>query len=174
MGADLRPLTAEDQCRRLEREVSEIVEDEAGGSLHDIPLLRSRVAQAMDLALRALQVDYNVPVQRQLKYGPNLRFDGFFVKGSSEYMVEVKYCRSRANPVRLAESAQPLSAGITHYGWREVRIVLAVVFDDPKVDLAAEKRRLLDSLGIINAKLELVCNNFETLADRFGVGSQHP
>lgn len=172
MGADLRPLTPEDQRRRLEREVSEIVEDKAGSTLQDTPLLRSRVAQAVDLALRAIQVDYNVPVQRQLRYGPNLRFDGFFVKGSSEYMVEVKYCRPRTNPVWLTESAQSLSAEITHYGWRNVRIVLAVVFDEPNVDLAAEKRRILDSLEIINAKIELVCNNFETLADRFGIGSQ--
>jgi hypothetical protein len=134
--------------------------------------LRSRVTQAKDLALSAIQVDYNVPVQRQLRYGPNLRFDGFFVKGSAEYIVEVTYCRPRTHPVRLVEIAQSISGGITHYGWRNVRIVLAVIFDDPNADLVAEKRRILESLEIVSAKIDLVCHNFETLADRFGVGSQ--
>jgi hypothetical protein len=172
IGADLRPLPPEEQRQRLEQEVSEIVSAEAGAVLQDTPLLRSRVAQAKDLALCGIQVAYNVPVQRQLRYGPNLRFDGFFVKGSSEYIVEVKYCRPRTNPVRLAEIAQSLSGKITHYGWRNVRIVLAVVFDDSSVDLVAEKRGILESLEIISAKIDLVCNNFETLADQFGVGSQ--
>jgi hypothetical protein len=140
--------------------------------LQDTPLSRSRIAQAKDLALRAIQVDYNVPVQRQLRYGPNLRFDGFFAKGSSEYIVEVRYSRPRTHPVRLLEVAQSLSGTITHYGWHNVRIVLAVIFDDPNVDLVAEKRRILESLEIISAKIDLVCHNFETLADRFGVGSQ--
>jgi hypothetical protein len=176
----LRPLPPEVQRQRLEEEVSEIVETAASNalpsstspSLQDTPRLRSRIAQAEDLALRGIQVDYNVPIQRQLRYGPTLRFDGFFVKGSSEYIVEVKYIRPRTNPVRLAEVVQSLSGGITHYGWRNVRIVLAVVFDDPGVDLAAEKRRILESLEIISGKIDLVCYNFETLADRFGVGSQ--
>ena len=176
----MRPLSPEDQRQRLEQEVSEIVETEASNvlpgstspSLQDTPRLRSRISQAEDLALRGIQVDYNVPIQRQLRYGPNLRFDGFFVKGSSEYIVEVEYIRPRTNPVRLAEVVQSLNARITHYGWHNVRIVLAVVFDDPGVDLAAEKRRILESLEIISAKIDLVCYNFETLADRFGVGSQ--
>jgi hypothetical protein len=172
----LRPLPPEVQRQRLEREVSEFVETDASNApsstLQDTSRLRSRISQAEDLALRGIQVDYNVPIQCQLKYGPNLRFNGFFAKGGSEYIVEVKYVRPRANPVRLAEVAQSLSAEITRYGWRNVRIVLAVVFDDSGVDLAAEKSRILQSLEIVSAKIELVCYDFKELAERFGVGSQ--
>jgi hypothetical protein len=83
---ELQPQDTEQQKQKLEAEVKQAsAADEPTGVNPSIqpppaqgPISPTRYLRAEDLALRAIQAQYGVPVSRQLRAG-DLEFDGFFV-----------------------------------------------------------------------------------------------
>lgn len=87
---------------------------------------------AEDLALRTIQSDFKVPVQRQVTGGRDGGFDGVFEVNGQIRVVEVKYIGKRADPTETAErigkSLQRLLRDTSNYGWSSSEIILAAVF----------------------------------------------
>lgn len=128
----------------------------------------TRYFLAEDLALRALQDDYGVSIRRQVTAGNDPGFDGAFVVGDRLYIVEVKYYRSSFLPGKLQLSISRLAESINHYGWSNVQIILAAVFEE--LDDASTKRIRL-SKAVRDSSVPVVVRTFSMaeLNARFGL-----
>lgn len=131
-------------------------------------VLRARSFQAEDLALRAIQAEYGVPISRQLQAGQNMPLDGVFVKDGTAYIVEVKYSRGSYTTGRVLMLLSHILAGITKFHWRNVKLLLAVVYDDT-VDPDKEQTRLIEAVKDYVVDVEIRCFSFKDLAAKFGI-----
>jgi len=131
--------------------------------------LRTSYFQAEDLALRAIQAEYNTPISRQLQAGRDMQFDGFFAKGGTAHIVEVKYSK-RPYPTRqILQIVDKIFAGIGRYGWRNVKVIIAVVYGDSSIDLNQRKDDSSKTIEDYEVAVEIRCFSIEQLAQQFGV-----
>ncbi|SRR6266568_8807046 len=133
LSPPLRPQNPEEQKAKAETEVQELVSQAppalpspADGALNQI---RSEYLRIEDLALRAVQVAYNVPINRQVVVGRDAQFDGAFIKYEALYVVEVKYMPGEPRPSRIREALEQASKLLIDAGVHKATIVLALVFD---------------------------------------------
>jgi hypothetical protein len=103
---------------------------------------------AEDLALRTIQADFNVLVQRQATGGRDRGFDGVFETNGQVHIIEVKYIGKKANPVEAAErikqSLQRLQREASGYGWSSSQFILAAVF--ASVEIPAPHREAIEAM----------------------------
>ena len=177
IAAGLQPQNPEQQKKNITQEISEATEGEPSEAMPIVSPsayaprddLRTSYLQAEDLALRAIQAEYNIPISRQLQAGRDMQFDGFFAKGGTAHIVEVKYSR-RPYPTRqIQQIVEKIFAGIGRYGWRNVKVIIAIVYGDSSIDLNQEKGRLLKAVEDYEGAMEIRCFSFEQLAQQFGV-----
>jgi hypothetical protein len=75
---------------------------------------------------------------RAIRFGEGAVFDGRLLDGQLN-IVEVKYIRDAKFIPRLRSSLERIGATVSRYGWRNARVILAVVFDQesdlPKADV---------------------------------------
>ena len=171
----LQTQTPEQQAKKAERDFAEVNEPEIAiqpttpTRTEVTPeVLRAKSFQAEDLALRAIQAEYGVPISRQLQAGQNLPLDGVFVKEGTAYIVEVKYSRGSYATGRVQMLLSHMLAGITKFHWRNVKLLLAVVYDDT-VDLEKEQTRLAEAVKDSVVDVEIRCFSFKHLAAKFGI-----
>jgi hypothetical protein len=133
LSAPVRPQNPAEQRSKAEAEVEELI-------AHAPPVLAAPAEGALnqlkieylgveDLALRAVQVAYNVPINRQVVVGRDARFDGAFVKYEALYVVEVKYMPGEPKPSRIRQSLEQASKLLIDAGIHKATIILALVFD---------------------------------------------
>jgi hypothetical protein len=91
--------------------------------------ITERYFQAEDLALRAIQSEYGVPMRRQVTAGRDSGFDGVFTFGEKTNVVEVKYIAPKGKSPRMRESIHRLTKIIEQYRWQNAQIILALVFE---------------------------------------------
>lgn len=91
---------------------------------------RAQLLQAEDLVLRAIQSEYGQPISRQLAAGPDVGFDGAFTVSGRLNLVEVKYVSTLKSIPRLRDSLTRIARTIATYSWRNVQLILAVVFEN--------------------------------------------
>ena len=101
LGSDVKPTPPAMQRERSEAELAQIVLEQlsepaaVGVTAAPAPMaptnLRSRFFQAEELALRAVQTEFNAPINRQVSIGPGLQADGAFVQNDELHLVEVKF-----------------------------------------------------------------------------------
>ena len=174
--SELQPQDPEQQKKNVTKEISEATEGEPfvkppKSTLTLAPRgdLQTRYFHAEDLALRAIQAEYDIPIGRQLQAGRDMQFDGFFAKGGKAHIVEVKYSQ-RLYPTRqIQQIIEKIFAGVGRYGWRNVKIILAIVYEDSSIDLKQEKERLRRALKDYKEVVDVLCFSFEHLALQFGV-----
>lgn len=94
-------------------------------------VFRTRYFLAEDLAMRAIQSEYAVPINRQVTGGNDHGFDGAFVKDGSLTIVEVKYSSMRFALQTARVSLRKIEQVLHRYHWQKVKIVFVVVIDDP-------------------------------------------
>ncbi len=177
----LRPQVPEQQRLELDRNISDVAESEPVGTQApvtpsnslplqaDTSIIRTRWLQAEDLALRAIQSEYGVPMTRQLQAGSDMQFDGFFAKNGTGHIVEVKYIsRPNRRPV-LEQTADKIFASVGRYGWRNIKLVIVLVYADDSIDLSKEKERFALRLMKYEGKVEVRCYHFNELAKQFGI-----
>lgn len=140
LGSDVKPTPTAQQRERSEIELAQIVNEQLTDPVTpgtpSLPAqaeptkLRSRFFQAEELALRALQTEFNAPINRQVSIGPGLEADGAFIKNDELHLVEVKFI------VRPKNARSTIERTLSHYqrGFgatrrRTVVIVLALVFE---------------------------------------------
>lgn len=166
--ADLHPQSPEQQAKKAEREVVEATTTTTTTPGPVPPDLRARSFQAEDLALRAIQAEYGVPINRQLQAGSDMQLDGVFTKDGAAHIIEVKYSRGTYPSSRVSMMLNHILAGITKYHWRNVKVILAVVYDD-SVDLEMEQRRLSEVAKEFEVIVEVRCFSFKYLTKQFGI-----
>jgi hypothetical protein len=133
LQAPIRSQSAEEQRAKIESEVKEIRSDTAAlaapnsqDALRDIG---NDYLSIEDLALRAVQAAYKVPVNRQVAMGAEA-FDGVFSKYEQLYVVEIKYMPGEPKPSRIREGLEVLSKRMIDAGIRKATIVLVLVFEN--------------------------------------------
>ena len=143
----LRPQAPEKQKQKVEAELIEATPTDAAVQLDANPALppgmktsqQSIYFQAEDLALRAIQAEYGKPISRQLTAGADVGFDGVFTVDGRLNIVEVKYVRDVKTISRLRISLERLVNVIARYNWKNVQLILVVVFeraeDVPNADI---------------------------------------
>lgn len=174
IAAMLQPQSPEEQKGKIIQEISDATKAESMPSLSPPMLeprddLRTRYFQAEDLALRAIQAEYNTPISRQLQVGRDMQFDGFFAKGGTAHIVEVKYTQRPYPKSQFLQVVNRIFAGIGRYGWRNVKVIIVVVYGDSSIDLNQEKKRLINTIEDNKVTVEIRCFSFEQLARQFGV-----
>jgi len=180
LAEQLRPQNAEQQREKLAVEVEQLTQEEPpepygqAANARALPppdpsMLRSLYFQSEDLGLRAVQAHYGAPVSRQVQVGPDLQLDGFFTLGGVGYLVEVKYARFRYPQKLLQATAEKLLTKTSSLGWRNIHIVLVVVYGEATRDLKAEESRMREIFGTYEEKVTVHCYRLKELAERFGV-----
>lgn len=85
-----KPQLPQEQKEKLEKEVYELEQVTPRTDLGR-KSLQSMYMQAEDLALRALQQEYNAMIHRKVTFGPGINVDAAFESGGVTHIVEVKY-----------------------------------------------------------------------------------
>jgi hypothetical protein len=128
--------------------------------------------RAEDLALREIQYEYQAPIGRQIQLGRNLEFDGAFAKDGTLYIVEIKYSGYRPLASALIEQTiARLFSRIEDRGWKNVRIIFAVVYGELSVELEKERRRIANVISEYGDKVDIWCYHLDDLAKKFGITS---
>lgn len=126
---------------------------------------------AEDLALRALQAEYNVNFMRNVSGGPGLEFDAVFTFDETIYVVDVKYLQTAIDArqvKRFVDASFRLRAEKAKNKWRKVRMLLVFVIDDGvPLDSVDEKLSTLLSRSAIDITTRVF--SLAELRHRFGV-----
>lgn len=170
-----KPQAPEQQARKLDEEIAQIAkfsQIERPGEVK-VPTrekVRSLYLKAEDLALREIQDEYQAPIGRQIQIGSNLEFDGAFAKDGTLHVIEIKYLADHPAPAAFVEQTiDRLVSRIRAKAWRNFRIIFAIVYDGPTIDLAKERARISAIVAESDAKVDVRCYRLDELAKKFGI-----
>jgi hypothetical protein len=175
-------LSPETQRARLQEEVQAVAAqepipepDNAGISTAAMDAsrktdLRGRVLVSEELALREIESEFSVSVNRQFSVR-GIEFDGIFAKGGRGYGVEVKYVRgSRIKVASLCQQLNVVVSSMAGYGWRNFGIILALVVEELEGDeLQKQVDSLREALAKLDGPMDLRVYNFAELREKYGV-----
>jgi hypothetical protein len=136
---EVKPTSPEQQRQKSEVELAQIVQEqlqppapvgEVVSATSNPKQLRSRFFQAEELALRAVQTEFNQPINRQVSIAPGIEADGAFLLNGELYLVEVKFI------VRPKNAGSTITRTLDYYDkafgahrTRSITIILALVFE---------------------------------------------
>lgn len=169
LDAQLKPTPAPQQAAKSRDESQETDQGSVSGTtppLNATPQTKYLLAE--DLALRALQEEYGASIRRQVTAGADPGFDGAFVIDNRLYIVEVKYFRSSFLPDKLQASLYKLAASIHRYGWSNVQIILAAVFEELE-DVDKKTMRLSKAVSVCSIPVIVRTFSMAELSAKFGV-----
>jgi hypothetical protein len=173
LSDQLKPQDPTKQKEKAESEVRELLqaeeETDTSQPVKNVATIQARYFQAEDLTLRALQAEYGITISRQLTAGADMGFDGVFVIKGQLTIIEVKYFTGKISTNKLRHSVNRITTAIERYGWGNVRIILAVVFENAE-DIAKLEKRLKEEI-IVSSRfwVEVRCYSLKELQENFGV-----
>jgi hypothetical protein len=130
--------------------------------------------RAEDLALREIQDEYQAPVGRQIQIGRDLEFDGAFAKDGTLHVVEIKYSEDRPLPRAIFEQTViGLFFRTEKRGWKNVRIIFAVVYGDSRIDLEEERRRIAATISEYGERVDIRCYHMDFVIKNGLIGGGH-
>ncbi len=172
--AALRSQGPEEQINKLNSEVAEIVNAESEADKVDVAEthqnaddIRAQYLSAEDLALREIQSEYGIPIGRQIALGHDLGVDGFFASGGRAHIVEVKLLGRLYFTTLLVAALDRIISQLYRSHWRNVEIILAVVFNSDEVDLDRERSRITAALDGRD-DVTIRCYHLSALARKYG------
>lgn len=156
----------------LEEALQTIPQDEPHGIVSPPVLnaatVQAKYFQAEDLVLRAIQAEYGHTVSRQVTAGADMGFDGAFITNGRLNIIEVKYVAGYANSVsKFRHTLTRLSNALSNYGWRNVQIILAVVFEKTE-EMAKAGESLQKLVSLVAVPVIVRCYSFDELKRNFG------
>lgn len=169
LDTQLKPSSTPQQNTKAQKESEEADQPPATDKMPQFkaaPITKYLLAE--DLALRALQEEYGSPIRRQVTAGADPGFDGAFVVENRLYIVEVKYFRSSFLPGKLESSIVGLANSINRYGWTNVQIILAAVFEELD-DAYTKTIRISKAVSASNVPVVVRTFSMAELSARFGV-----
>jgi len=132
IGEAVEPQSLSDQKKEADEEIIESSEKFDTLSRRDKSSIRSEYFLIEDLALRAIQEQYGVSIQRNVKVLSLFEADGVFTKNGTLHVVEVKSGPlSKVKPI-ASNTLSRLDTLISSYGWKNVVIVFVMVIRDTK------------------------------------------
>ena len=161
-------LTPEQQKEKVGVAVAELVQEEPAIDTSKKQVLANRYVLAEDLALRAIQDEYKVPIRRQVSIG-DLRLDGYFESADKSLtFVEVKVADRIASIKSLRlfadrffrTSAMPIAAP-------DACLFYVVVFLNPEADIAAQAEKLASVASGLSFRMQIKCYSLAELEERF-------
>ena len=170
-----KPLDPKQQVKKLDEDVAQLVQAEdierpkAARPHLSKENIRALYLHAEDLALREIQSEYQIPISRQVQLGSNLQFDGAFAKEGRLHVVEVKFSRAPLPKIIIEQSVDRVYSRIKKHGWKTTRLIFAVVYGDPIVDLSKEQRRIADAVAKFADTVEIRCYHLRDLAKKYSV-----
>lgn len=175
ISQQLRPQDPTSQREKVEVEIRELQQTAPNSSPDTRPKstksLQNRYFQAEDLALRAIQAEYGVSISRQVTAGSDRGFDGAFVLGGRLHVVEVKYSFHKITPQVVRISIERLISYFEKYGWGNVQIILALVYEDPS-DINLEEDIGVQLSSIYSTPIEIRKYLLADLEQEFGVSDK--
>lgn len=177
LSDQLKPQDPSKQKEKAESEVRELLQAEtetnSAPPTQRVARVQARYFQAEDLVLRALQAEYGTTISRQLTAGADMGFDGAFVIRGQLSIIEVKYFTGHVSVNKLRHSLDRLTASIEQYGWGNVRIILAVVFENSE-DIDKVEKSLKEEIVVCTRFwVEVRCYSLQELQQKFGVSGEN-
>lgn len=173
ISQQVQPQGVEQQIRRTKDEIAELVEAQSVDTPEQPQLkpseVKSRFLVAEDLALRAVQVEYQKSISRQVELGGDLAVDGVFTVDGQLNIVEVKhFIRGRRALPTARKTLESFQVFFQMYRWRNTKLILAVVLhSDSEVD---EAQRQLSALAAdFDFPIDVRCYGINELKSRFGL-----
>lgn len=177
LGQDLRPQEAEQQKKRLDDEVKEAQQEDAKSVSSQAQLLaklsesdfRSRVLVAEELAMRELQVEFGVVINRQVLVGRDFGMDGMFVKDGTGFGIDVKYVRRNLRPEHLKQIVFQYKEFVRSRGWKRFTMILVFVYDGEEDQLPKQRDFLNSALGQFQDFVLWRLYSLKQLTEKYGI-----
>jgi len=163
-------LTSQDITTQKTKANTELVElsRTATSTLAKPSNLQARYYQAEDLALRAIQADYGIPISRQVTGGTDTGFDGAFSINGQLHIVEVKYTYHKISVQTIRDIINGIITSLEHYQWHNVRIILALILEDHE-NLIVSEQLLKEIAESYQFKIDIRNYVFSELQEQFGM-----
>lgn len=170
--SELKPQPVEQQRERAQFELAEANAEQRATSaspIHVHPTVTpGQFLFAEDLALRALQADLGVALNRQISAGPNAGFDAAFAQAGKLNVVEVKFFAGSVTPTKLRTSLDRIAIAVDRVHWKNVKIILVLVFKRAE-DVYLHKEATYRALDGFSLPVEVRTYSLPELRSRFGV-----
>lgn len=123
-----------------------------------------------DLALRALQADLGVPLNRQISAGPDAGFDAAFARDGRLNIVEVKYFQGSVTPAKLRTALERIAIAVQRVRWKNVRVILVLVYKRAE-SVAANEERVREAIANAPLPVDVRTYTLAELRNRFGIAA---
>ena len=166
--SELKPLSPKQQRDKTKEEV-DISTPTTDGQPPPGPTRSAVVAtylQSEDLAIRAIQTEFDVPVMRQIQGASGAELDAVFVKYGRLHVVEVKTFSRNLYFELLRSSVARLAQATKVMGGQRARLILAIVYtgSEPASDIKAKIR---ESIVGITPEVDLRVYTLSYLKEQF-------
>jgi hypothetical protein len=173
----LRPLDADEQKQKINREISQLVApaegrlqaDDTSIQIRDSKSLRQAYLRAEDLALRQIQSEFGVPIGRQVKWGVDLQFDGAFALNGTLHVIEVKYSINRLAHTQVLQFVEQFFASVGQRNWKNFKLIYAIVIDREDIDVEAERKGIAELVKNAGYDVLVRCYRLSELEKTIGV-----
>ncbi|MEQ8663328.1 MAG: hypothetical protein RLW62_21135 [Gammaproteobacteria bacterium] len=156
----LRALDVDEQRAKVARELSLLAPGSADAE-DDARALERRYLHAEDLALRAVQAEFGVPLQRHVTGGRDNGFDAVFEQDGHRTVVAVVYLPQACDDAAIASRLAALAAAVQAYRWAGATLLLVLVYEETA---AAAPSDVAVAALVAHSALPLVVR-------RYGVGA---
>jgi hypothetical protein len=171
-------LSPEQQKEKLEKQVEEVLtdpehtekKDSSDITLPSRSSIRESVYHAEDLAIREIESEFGMSVNRQISIGNDVGLDGLFVKNNQAYAIEIKYAFKPLSKNQLANELRKIEQNIARLGWKRFSVILVLVFDDlDSIDTNVEKERLSIATDIFPFSVSLRFYGLSQMKQKYGL-----
>ncbi len=174
LGQDLRPQEPEQQKKRLDDEVKQAQQEDASSHVQLVAKLsesdfRGRILVAEELAMRELQTEFDVVVNRQVLVGRDFGMDGMFVKDGGAFGVELKYVRKNLRREHLKQIIFQYKNFAQSRGWKRFTMVLVFVYDGEDAQLSKQQEFLNSTLSEFQDFVLWRLYSLKQLTEKYGI-----
>lgn len=177
-----RVLTPNEQKQKLEKDIREIeVEEESitekpitSGAMEGIGFLKGLTIRhawvlAEEFAIRELENEFGIPIQRNVGFGPDYGVDGVFLHKGIK-IIQIKYIR-RPNLLKIFQQTVESFRLLTEKNKGPISFIIAFVVEDlPQERREREIAKInnyLKSTSLL--QIELRIYNFDELKKKYGI-----
>ena len=154
--SELKPLSPEQQREKTKEEIANAIAHREAPLAPGVTSesLAATYLQSEDLALRAIQTEFGVPIVRQVAGTHGARFDAAFVKDGYLHVVEVKTYTKQVGFERLRSSIARIADATKDMGGPRARLIVAVVYSGPETG-SEVKAKVLEALSHLPLEIDV-------------------
>lgn len=179
LGEQVRPQTPAQQRAKVAKEVDELLLEkpsEGTASKAVSPQttradLQAKYLLAEDLALRAIQDQYAVPLSRKITLPGDVEFDGYFEVAGRPHFVEVWHVARQVVAERVRSNLERRTTEIARTGASEPRLVWACVFERT-IDVLPGWERFSELAKTSPVPVSVHCYSTSELRSKYAPGTE--